>query len=227
MSREQSSKEQWAEVEAYVVDRLLPSDAVLDAARADSDAAGLPRIEVSPPHAKLLYLLAVSVGARAVLEIGTLGGYSTIWLARALPEDGRLVTLEYAEAHAEVARGNLARAGLDKVAQVRVGAALDSLPKLVEEGAGPFDLVFVDADKVNNPRYVEWALKLTRPGSLIVVDNVVRGGAVTDESGADASVRGTRETFDLVAEHPRLDATAIQTVGGKGWDGMLIARVTG
>ncbi|PRH76602.1 methyltransferase [Streptomyces solincola] len=227
MSREQTSKEQWAEVEAYVVDRLLPSDAVLDAARADSDAAGLPRIEVSPPHAKLLHLLARSVGARAILEIGTLGGYSTIWLARALPEDGRLVTLEYAEAHAEVARGNLARAGLDKVAQVRVGAALDSLPKLVEEGAGPFDLVFVDADKVNSPRYVEWALKLTRPGSLIVVDNVVRGGAVTDGSGADASVRGTRETYDLVAEHPRLDATAIQTVGGKGWDGMLIARVTG
>ncbi|MCK8681303.1 O-methyltransferase [Streptomyces lichenis] len=220
------TQDQWKAVEEYVVDRLLPADEVLSTALAESDAAGLPQIEVSPPHAKLLQLLARSIGARAILEVGTLGGYSTIWLGRALPEDGRLVTLEYAEAHAEVARGNLARAGLEKVAEVRVGPALDSLPELVEEGAGPFDLVFIDADKVNNPRYVEWALKLTRPGSLIVVDNVVRRGAVVDGSGDDPSVRGTRETFDLVAEHPRLDATAVQTVGGKGWDGMLIARVT-
>lgn len=209
----------------YLTDMLAPADEALAAALADSDAAGLPAIGVTPPQGKLLHLLARTQGARTILEIGTLGGYSTLWLARALPADGRLVSLEYDPRHADVARANLARAGLDGVAEVRTGAALDTLPKLAEEGVGPFDLVFIDADKPNNPRYVEWALRLTRPGSLVVVDNVVRGGAITDESSTDPAVIATRELFDLVARDPRLDATALQTVGGKGYDGMLIARV--
>ncbi|MER7111509.1 O-methyltransferase [Streptomyces sp. NPDC000229] len=219
------SQERWTAVDDYLTDMLAPADEALAAALADSDAAGLPAIGVTPPQGKLLHLLARTQGARTILEIGTLGGYSTMWLARALPEDGRLVSLEYNPDHAGVARANLARAGLDKVAEVRTGAALDTLPKLAEEGVGPFDLVFIDADKPNNPRYVEWALRLTRPGSLIVVDNVVRGGAITDESSTDPAVIATRELFDLVARDPRLDATALQTVGGKGYDGILLARV--
>ncbi|QGV80860.1 O-methyltransferase [Streptomyces ficellus] len=219
------SQERWSAVDDYLTDMLAPADEALTAALADSEAAGLPAISVTAPLGKLLHLLARTQGARTVLEIGTLGGYSTIWLARALPEDGRLVSLEYNPDHADVARANLARAGLDKVAEIRTGAALDTLPRLAEEGAGPFDLVFIDADKPNNPRYLDWALRLTRPGSLIVVDNVVRGGAVTDESSTDPAVTATRELFDLVARDPRLDATAIQTVGGKGYDGMLLARV--
>ncbi|MFF8292496.1 O-methyltransferase [Streptomyces sp. NPDC016309] len=219
------SQERWTAVDDYLTDMLAPADEALAAALADSDAAGLPAIGVTPPQGKLLHLLARTQGARTILEIGTLGGYSTLWLARALPADGRLVSLEYDPRHADVARANLARAGLDGVAEVRTGAALDTLPKLAEEGVGPFDLVFIDADKPNNPRYVEWALRLTRPGSLVVVDNVVRGGAITDESSTDPAVIATRELFDLVARDPRLDATALQTVGGKGYDGMLIARV--
>lgn len=216
---------QWNAVSDYLTDMLAPPDEALTAALAAAAAAGLPDIAVSPAEGKLLHLLARTQGARTVLEIGTLAGYSTIWLARALPPDGRLVTLEYEPAHADVARANLAHAGLGSIAQVRTGAALDLLPRLAEEGAGPFDFVFIDADKQNNARYVEWALRLTRPGSLIVVDNVVRGGAVTDETGTDPSVVGTREMLDLVARDPRLDATALQTVGPKGHDGMLLARV--
>ncbi|MEV3990978.1 O-methyltransferase [Streptomyces sp. NPDC049837] len=219
------SQERWTAVDDYLTDMLAPADEALAAALADSGAAGLPAIAVTPPQGKFLHLLARVQGARTILEIGTLGGYSTIWLARALPEDGRLISLEYNPEYAGVARANLARAGLDKVAEVRTGAALDTLPRLAEEGVGPFDLVFIDADKPNNPRYVEWALRLTRPGSLIVVDNAVRGGAITDESTTDPSVIATREMFDLVARDPRLDATALQTVGGKGYDGMLLARV--
>ncbi|MER5882460.1 O-methyltransferase [Streptomyces sp. NPDC001941] len=222
-----TDQERWTEIDTYLTDRLAPADEALTAALADSEAAGLPPIAVAPNQGKLLHLLALTQGARRILEIGTLGGYSTIWLARALPADGRLVSLEYDPRHADVARANLARAGLDHLAEVRTGAALDSLPKLAEEEAGPFDLVFVDADKQNNPRYVEWALRLTRPGSLIVVDNVVRGGALVDPSASDrADVRGTREMFDLISGHPRLDATAVQTVGAKGHDGLLLARVT-
>ncbi|MFI6102709.1 O-methyltransferase [Streptomyces sp. NPDC051310] len=216
---------EWNAVSDYLTDMLAPPDEALTAALAAAAAAGLPDIAVSPTEGKLLHLLARTQGARTVLEIGTLAGYSTIWLARALPPDGRLVTLEYEPAHADVARANLAHAGLGSIAQVRTGAALDLLPRLAEEGAGPFDFVFIDADKRNNARYVEWALRLTRPGSLIVVDNVVRGGAVTDETGTDPSVAGTREMLDLVARDPRLDATALQTVGPKGHDGMLLARV--
>ncbi|MGW0647671.1 O-methyltransferase [Streptomyces umbrinus] len=218
----------WHDVDDYFTGLLAPPDEALTDALRDSDAAGLPHINVAPPQGKLLHLLAVVQGATRILEIGTLGGYSTIWLARALPQDGHLITLEYSERHAEVARRNLARAGLDKITEVRVGPALDSLTKLADEGDGntaPFDLVFIDADKVNNPRYVEWAVKLTRPGSLIILDNVVRGGAVTDPTSDDPSVRGTREALDLFATHPKLTATAIQTVGSKGYDGFALARV--
>ncbi|MFF3558370.1 O-methyltransferase [Streptomyces tsukubensis] len=218
----------WSAVDGYLTDLLAPEDEALTRALEASDAAGLPRIAVAPNQGKLLQLLARAMGARTVLEIGTLGGYSTIWLARALPEGGRLISLEYDERHAEVARANLARAGLDAIAEVRTGPALETLPKLAAEpGAGPFDLFFIDADKVNNPRYVSWALELSRPGSVIVVDNVVRGGAITDADAQDPSVRGTREMFELVAREPRLDGTAFQTVGTKGWDGLLVARVVG
>ncbi|MGV9690826.1 O-methyltransferase [Streptomyces sp. NPDC003444] len=216
---------QWTDVDAYFTELLAPADEALSAALTASTAAGLPEIAVAPNQGKLLHLLARVQGARSILEIGTLGGYSTIWLARALPADGRLVTLEYDPAHADVARSNIARAGLDEVVEVRTGAALDSLPKLEAEGAGPFDFVFIDADKVNNPRYVEWALKLSRPGTVIVVDNVVRGGKVATDHPDDPAVTGTREMFDLVAREPRLDATAFQTVGTKGYDGLLVARV--
>ncbi|MFE4910334.1 O-methyltransferase [Streptomyces sp. NPDC056652] len=219
------SQEQWNAVERYFTDQLVPADEALSAALAASEAAGLPAISVAPNEGKLLHLLARVQGARRILEIGTLGGYSTIWLARALPEDGKLISLEYDPAHAEVARANLAHAGLDKIAEVRTGPALESLPVLAAEDAGPFDLVFIDADKKNNPHYVEWALKLTRPGSLIIVDNVVRNGAVADAHSTDAAVLGTRRAIELMAEHPRLSATAVQTVGTKGYDGFALARV--
>ncbi|MET7440824.1 O-methyltransferase [Streptomyces sp. NPDC004082] len=220
-----SEAQLWDAVDAYFTELLSPPDEVLTAALADSDAAGLPAINVAPNQGKLLQLLAQLQGARRVLEIGTLGGYSTIWLGRALPADGRLVTLEYDAAHAEVARGNLARAGLDKITEVRVGPALESLPALADEHPEPFDLVFIDADKVNNARYIEWALRLTRPGSLIVLDNVVRGGRVTEPGGGDPSVEGTRAALELIAGHPKLSGTAIQTVGSKGYDGFALARV--
>ncbi|MET7615478.1 O-methyltransferase [Streptomyces sp. NPDC005408] len=220
------TQEQWNAVDRYVTDLLVPADEALTAALAASEAAGLPAINVAPNQGKLLHLLAGIQGARTVLEIGTLGGYSTIWLARALPEDGRLISLEYNPGHAEVARANLAHAGLDKIAEVRVGPALETLPRLVAEpGAGPFDLVFIDADKQSNPQYVEWALKLTRPGSLIIVDNAIRGGAVADPESTDPGVVGTRRMYELVAREARLEATAVQTVGVKGWDGFLLARV--
>ncbi|CAL9402660.1 O-methyltransferase [Streptomyces sp. enrichment culture] len=221
----QDPQARWTAVDAYLTDQLAPADEALTAALAASDEAGLPKIAVAPNQGKLLHLLARVQGARTILEIGTLGGYSSIWLGRALPPDGKLVSLEYDPAHAEVARLNLARAGLDQVAEVRTGAALDTLPKLEAEGAGPFDLVFIDADKKNNPHYVEWALRLTRPGSVIVVDNVVRGGKIADEESSDEAIVATREMFDLVARDPRLDATAVQTVGVKGYDGLLVARV--
>jgi predicted O-methyltransferase YrrM len=220
-----TTQELWDDVDAYFTSLLSPEDEALTAALRDSDAAGLPHINVAPNQGKLLHLLARIQGARRILELGTLGGYSTIWLGRALPPDGRLITLEYDAKHAEVARGNLARAGLDGITEVRVGPALESLPKLADEQPEPFDLVFIDADKVNNPHYVEWALKLTRPGSLIVLDNVVRGGRVTDASSEDPSVRGTRAALELIASHPKLSGTAVQTVGSKGHDGFALARV--
>jgi predicted O-methyltransferase YrrM len=219
------SQAQWTAIDAYFNGLLLPADPVLDAALKASDAAGLPPIAVAANQGKLLMLLAQTVGARRILEIGTLGGYSTTWLARSLSKGGRLISLELDPKHAAVASANLARAGFADIAEVRVGRALDSLPKLMEEGAGPFDLVFIDADKPSNPDYFAWALKLTRPGSLIIVDNVVRRGAVTEANSKDPNVVGVRRLAELVSKAPRVDAAAIQTVGDKGHDGLLIARV--
>lgn len=220
------SQEQWTAVDRYITELLVQADPVLDAALEASEAAGLPAIGVAPNQGKLLMLLAKLQGARRILEIGTLGGYSTIWLGRALPADGRLVTLEASPEYAEVARGNLARAGLAGVAEVRVGPALETLPRLAEEGLAPFDLVFIDADKPSTPEYFQWALRLARRGTLIVVDNVVRDGAVADAASEDASVQGIRRFNELAAAEPRVSATAIQTVGSKGYDGFALALVT-
>ncbi|MCM1973372.1 MULTISPECIES: O-methyltransferase [Streptomyces] len=215
----------WDTVDDYFTAHLAQDDEALLAALRDSDAAGLPQIAVSPTQGKLLRMLAELQGARTALEIGTLGGYSTIWLARALPADGRLVSLEYDPKHAEVAVRNIARAGLDKVVEVRVGAALDLLPGLADENPAPFDVVFIDADKANNPHYLEWALRLTSAGSLIVVDNVVRGGRVADADADAPDVVGTRKAIEMIGSHPRLSGTAVQTVGSKGYDGFALARV--
>ncbi|WP_320781848.1 O-methyltransferase [Streptomyces sp. CRN 30] len=222
----QQSQQTWNTVDDYFNELLVQEDDALTAAASVSATEGLPAIQVAPNQGKLLHLLARVRGARKILEIGTLGGYSTIWLARALPRDGHLVTLENDPHHAEVALANVARAGLEDIVDVRVGAALESLPRLAEEGAGPFDLVFIDADKPSNPAYLRWALELTRPGSLIIGDNVVRGGAVTDPENDDPSVQGIRRFVQDIAEHPRLTATALQTVGGKGYDGFTLALVT-
>jgi predicted O-methyltransferase YrrM len=212
----------WAEVDDYLTEALLAPDPALAAALADSAAGGLPSIAVAANQGKLLNLLARMAGARTILEIGTLGGYSTIWLARALPPGGKLVTCEYEPKHAEVAKANLARAGFgEDVAEIRVGAALDTLPTLT----GPFDFVFIDADKANLDNYVRAALELSRPGTTIVVDNVVRRGAVADPASTDPNVRGARRMFDALAAEPRLDATAVQTVGTKGHDGFVLALV--
>lgn len=211
----------WAAIDAYIGAKLLGADEALDAALAANAAAGLPAIDVSPAQGKLLNLLARSMGARRILEVGTLGGYSTIWLARALPEGGRVVTLEIDPHHADVARANLARAGLADRAEVIIGRAIDSL-KAIE---GPFDLTFIDADKQSNAAYVRAAIGLSRPGAVIIVDNVVREGGVIDAASEDAMIRGTRALFDMLAAEPRLDATAIQTVGAKKWDGFVYAVV--
>jgi predicted O-methyltransferase YrrM len=215
----------WTAVDAYFEEKLLPADPVLEEVLRSTAAAGLPNIQVSPTQGKLLHLLAKSQGARRILEIGTLGGYSSIWLARALPADGRLVTLELDPAHAKVAQANFARAGLRERIELRLGPALESLRKLFEEKRGPFDLSFIDADKPNTRAYFEWSLKLSRPGALIVVDNVVRKGELANASSVDANVRGMRNLLDaLTAEH-RVSATGIQTVGTKGYDGFVLARV--
>jgi predicted O-methyltransferase YrrM len=219
------TQEQWTAVDRYLTDQLLPPDPALDAALQASVAAGLPPINVSPTQGKLLHLLARMQPARNILEIGTLGGYSTIWLARALPAGGRLITLEADPKHAAVARANLVRAGLAEVVELRLGRALDTLPQLLAEGCGPFDLVFIDADKPGYPDYFTWALKLTRRGSLIVADNVVRKGAVIDPASSDPNVQGVRRLHELIAAEPRVSATAIQTVGSKGYDGFAIVLV--
>ncbi|MEU2670108.1 O-methyltransferase [Streptomyces sp. NPDC007164] len=217
----------WAEVDNYFNGLLVGPDEVLDAVVEASDGAGLPAIQVAANQGKLLNLLARLQGARTVLEIGTLGGYSTIWLARALPEGGKVVTLEADPAYAEVARANIERAGLADVVEIRVGRALDTLPELAEKGYGPFDVVFIDADKPSNPDYLAWSLKLARPGSLIVADNVVRDGEVVDGGSDDPKVQGVRRFTELVAAEPTLSATALQTVGSKGYDGLMMALVTG
>ena len=217
------AQDQWTAVDRYITDLFVPSDPALDAALEASTEAGLPPINVSPNQGKLLFLMAKMKGVRSILEIGTLGGYSTIWLARALPAGGRLVTLEVNAEYAAVARRSFARAGLADVIELQLGPALDTLPKL----AGPFDMIFIDADKQSYPDYLPWAVKLSRPGSLIVADNVVRSGAVIDANSADPAVQGMRRFNAALAAEPRLIATAIQTVGVKGYDGFAVIVVDG
>jgi predicted O-methyltransferase YrrM len=219
------SKETWDAVDAYVERRLMPDDAALDGALLASVEAGLPPIAVTPSQGKLLHLLARSIDARRILEIGTLGGYSAIWLARALPDGGELVTLESDSRNAEVAAANIERAGLSERVQIRVAPALETLPLIAAEQAPPFDFVFIDADKWHTPDYFEWALKLARPGALIVADNVIRDGALVDEANDTPDVLGSRHLHELLAEETRVSATTIQTVGAKGYDGFTLALV--
>jgi predicted O-methyltransferase YrrM len=219
------SADQWTEVDHYFAQKLLPGDGVLESALATSMDAGLPAISVSPSQGKFLQLLAQISGARSILEIGTLGGYSTIWLARGLREGGRVITLEVDARHAEVAKINVARAGFQRVVDIRLGNALEILPQLAAARSGPFDLIFIDADKQNIPAYFEWSLKLSRPGTVIVVDNVVRDGAVIDPESSDASVQGVRRFIDSLGAESRASGTVMQTVGVKGYDGFAIVRV--
>lgn len=220
-----SAGDAWAAVDEMLDGALLGADAPLSAALADSSAAGLPPIEVSPQAAKLLSLLVTATQATRVLEIGTLGGYSTICLARAVGDGGSVVTLEYEPRHAAIARTNLERAGVADRVEVIVGAALDTLPTLAGRGE-PFDFVFIDADKENNSAYVQWAIDLGRPGTVIVVDNVVRNGRVLHPAPDDLQARAVRDMLEMMGRHPRLDTAAIQTVGLKGWDGFALALVT-
>jgi predicted O-methyltransferase YrrM len=217
----------WQAVDDYIAGKLLGADEALAAALSANAAGGLPPIDVSAPQGRMLGLFARMLGARRVLEVGTLGGYSTICLARALPADGRMVTLEIDPHHAEVARSNIDRAGVGALVEIRVGPAIRSLEAMATAGEAPFDLVFIDADKQSNADYVRAAIGLSHPGTAIVVDNVVRDGKVIDPASADAMVQGTRRLYDYLAEEPRLDATAVQTVGSKGWDGFVLALVKG
>jgi predicted O-methyltransferase YrrM len=219
------NQDQWTAVDKYYTDLLIRPDPALDGALKASAAANLPPINVTPTQGKLLHLLARMQHARRILEIGTLGGYSTIWLGRALPRDGRLITLEADPKCAQIARDNIARAGLADVVEVRLGRALDTLPRLAGENPGPFDLIFIDADKASTADYFAWAMKLSRPGSLIIVDNVVRKGEVVDANSADPDVQGIRRFNQLLAAEKRTSATAIQTVGAKGYDGFTVALV--
>ncbi|HEX4658666.1 MAG TPA: O-methyltransferase [Streptosporangiaceae bacterium] len=218
-------QERWTAVDGFIDENLVPADPVLEAALRASADAGLPPISVSPSQGKLLHVLARALGARTILEIGTLGGYSAIWLARALPAGGSLITLEAEPRHAEVARANLARAGLADIAEVRVGPAQDTLPQLHAAGQGPFDLIFIDADKEGYPGYLSWSLRLSRPGTMIIADNVVRGGAVADSATRDVNVQGVRRFIEMMAAEPRVSATVVQTVGSKGYDGLALAVV--
>jgi predicted O-methyltransferase YrrM len=213
----------WEAVDQYFFGKIIGQDAALEAALKDAEAAGLPPISVTPAQGKLLHLLVRIHGARKVLEVGTLAGYSTIWMARALPPGGKLISLEYEPKHAEVARSNIERAGVSALVEIRVGAALKTLPEL----EGSFDLIFIDADKQNNPGYFQWAMKLSRPGSMIVVDNVVRKGKVADPDSTDEDAVGVRQMVDLIGTETKVSATAIQTVGGKSYDGFLLAVVNG
>ena len=217
----------WTAVDKYVSEMLVHPDKVLDAALEASADSGLPKIAVAPNQGKLLMLLARSINARTILEIGTLGGYSTIWLARALPKGGHVVTLEAEPRHAEVARANFDRAGLGQMIDLRLGKALDTLPKLAAEKPAPFDFIFIDADKENIPDYFTWSLKLARTGSMIVVDNVVRDGLIIDAKSHNHSIRGVRRFNEMLKQETRVSATTIQTVGVKGYDGFTLALVTG
>jgi predicted O-methyltransferase YrrM len=215
----------WTAVDQYINEALIPGDPILEAALEASQKAGLPSIQVSPPQGKMLHILARSIKARNILEIGTLGGYSTIWMARALPTGGRLLTLEADAKHAEVARANVARAGLAEMVELRLGAALDTLPHVAAENRGPFDLIFIDANKSTMAQYFDWSLKLSRPGTMIIADNVIRSGAVVDSASTDADVQGVRRFNERVAAEPRVSATEIQTVGSKGYDGFALVLV--
>lgn len=217
------NQQRWTEVDNYLTEQLVPQDEALLAALENNQAAGLPAIDVAPNQGKLLNLLAKMTGAKRILEIGTLGGYSTLWLARALPDGGKVITLEYEPNHAEIAAQNIRRAGLEHKVTLRVGAALDTLPTLAD--AAPFDMIFIDADKRNNPAYLEWAIRYSRPGTLIIGDNVVRNGHVADGDTSDWNIQGIRDFLTMMGSDPRLDATAIQTVGAKGWDGFSLALV--
>jgi predicted O-methyltransferase YrrM len=219
------TQELWTSVDRYIEEMFVSSDPVLDSALKASADAGLPSIQVSASQGKLLHILARSLGARRILEMGTLGAYSTIWLARALPADGRLITLEANPKHAEVARSNIARAGLANLVELRLGPALETLPQLAAEGRPPFDLIFIDADKPGYSSYFSWSLKLSRAGTLIIADNVIRKGAVADANSEDAMVQGIRRFNEAVKAEPRVSATAIQTVGSKGYDGLAVAVV--
>jgi predicted O-methyltransferase YrrM len=219
-------QELWTDVDRYLVDAVVQPDGVLDAALATSQAAGLPSINVSASQGKLLMVLARGQGARRILEIGTLGGYSTIWLARALPPGGRLMTLEANPLHAEVALSNIARAGLSEVVELRQGKAVDTLRRLATEGHEPFDFIFIDADKPGYVDYFDWSLKLARPGTLIFADNVVRSGNIADPEHRDENVQAARRFHERVAAEPRVQATVMQTVGAKGYDGFTLAVVT-
>jgi predicted O-methyltransferase YrrM len=215
----------WGRVDDYIADRLVAEDASLKATLAANSAAGLPPIDVSAAQGKFLNLMVSITGARRVLEVGTLGGYSTIWMAHALPEDGKLVTLEFSPHHAEVAGSNIARAGLGHLVDMHVGPAAETLPQLAAGNPEPFDFIFIDADKPNNPIYLDWAIRLGRKGTVIILDNVIRDGQVVDPDNTDPRVIGTRAAFDMIGSHPRLRATALQTVGAKGWDGFAIMVV--
>jgi predicted O-methyltransferase YrrM len=221
------SQDQWTAVDTHFSRVLHTGDDVLDAALAASDAAGLPQINVTSNQGKFLMLLARMTDARRILEIGTLGGYSTIWLGRGIPGDGRIVTLELVQKHADVAQRNLERAGLDAITEIRVGKATDSLRQLIDDGTEPFDLVFIDADKASLPDYLEGSLRLSRPGTVIIADNVVRRGEVANPDTTDSDVRGVQRYLELVGADPRLESTAIQTVGAKGYDGFAISLVVG
>ena len=219
------NQQTWNAVDKYFGNTLVSSDPILDSALQDSDAADLPRYNVAPNQGKLLQIFARMMGAKRILEIGTLGGYSTIWLARAVPSNGRVVTLEANSKYAEVAAKNIERANLTNIVDLRVGRAIDTLAELVKEGSLPFDFIFIDADKPSNPDYLKWSLQLSRPGTIIVGDNVVRNGEVANPDSLDPKVRGVRRFCELLSAEPRLSSTAIQTVGSKGYDGFAIARV--
>ncbi len=215
----------WSNVDRYLAETLIPADPILEAALAANAAAGLPAIDVSTTQGKFLHMLARIQGAKRILEIGTLGGYSTIWLARALPTDGRLITLEFSPKHATVASENITRAGFSQIVEIRIGPAAESLAQLHKEKTDAFDLIFIDADKPNNPTYLDWAVKLSRKGTLIIVDNVIRDGEIANASSTDSSITGTRTMFEKLAANPLLSATALQTVGSKGYDGFAFAIV--
>jgi predicted O-methyltransferase YrrM len=219
------SHDQWTAIDQYLTDRLIDEDGALDSALTASEEAGLPHINVAPNQGKLLMLIAQIAGAKRVLEIGTLGGYSTIWLGRGIPADGHIDTLEFKPDHAEVARKNIRIAGLEGVVEIHIGKALDTMKHLVRQDTAPYDLIFIDADKTSLPDYLEWSLKLSRPGTVIIADNVVRNGRVINSATTDRDVQGVQRFIELAGANPRLESTAIQTVGSKGYDGFAMLRV--